>query len=635
MGSDIQFSPEHSLHMEMTREINVDGQEKGAYMEIHGSRGRLVETLEQVAWLAAISRIPIADQLTVSKVDFRVLEPLDENNWLTCELTLVKPENEIRTEDGLGKCWADMLHTGIMAYGFPIVERPEDLWGLEIPFDIMCALAGVRQALNFEKGVILKGPEATLFPVIGFSKNGIVHKGPETTSSSVVSESDCIQWHYVKGEGNARLLEKLKSYSNWFQCMDLKYFRNCRTFLGYCSHSRIYLGGQSPDIKESLVPRERSWTEMDRDFSGNVNIGTAIGPVRGTIGATPKFSLPKSLWKPRAAKEPVDRTRLRNAKKSPLLLYDAGTSTGWLVPEITLLLHIIHSYILTSGASRRSLKALSSAGFSASTSEVALAAVEKCNDLELWKSEDGKPYRFSDVVRRYLDAFDGRKEERRLKMDALQLRARSGLRGWDYVELRDEEAFHSRELEVRLGVSRPSWWEFGVDFRTLVVFGREVGQPIRPDREKTKVCSFWTAVPPNKNLLVADVACLEVLITRNPTKSKTKKLAPNLKWHRPKGSRLFEECTSSCNPVQEVHKRDAYHKLKGPIGPLQSPGRLEPNGAVIFGWPKDVNRDGLVPCRALDIVEPRAYFQIAMKKPAIVIFSIVVLLLGNLFLSGI
>jgi len=106
----------------------------------------------------------------------------------------------------------------------------------------------------------------------------------------------------------------------------------------------------------------------------------------------------------------VDKKRLYDAKLSPLLLYDLATRTGWLVPEISVLLHMIKADVThIRDIPPRTLKMLCSTGCSSHCSGTALVAIEPCNGLEFWKDKDGKPYLFSDAVSAFLDAFEMRK----------------------------------------------------------------------------------------------------------------------------------------------------------------------------------------------------------------------------------
>ena len=164
-----------------------------------------------------------------------------------------------------------------------------------------------------------------------------------------------------------------------------------------------------------------------------------------------------------------------------------------------------------------------------------------------------------------------------------------------------------------------------------MVFGRDLGQIIRPDREKIAVCSSWSTVPLNTwgtvplkaNLLVADVACLEVLISCNSLEQETLKRTKRLAWHSPEESRVFKPCNSKCNPVQKLLKT----RRLGSRTP-DSPETLQPRGAVIFGRPKSFKNKPR--CHALPIVEPSANFQDTIRKKPLLITGIVFLLLGVL-----
>ena len=73
-------------------------------------------------------------------------------------------------------CWLPLFCGVSIARGFPIPPRQDEM-GLEIPLEIMAGIAGVRHAVEYEGGVIMKGFSNMFVPI---KRSG-----------------DRVQWHLV------------------------------------------------------------------------------------------------------------------------------------------------------------------------------------------------------------------------------------------------------------------------------------------------------------------------------------------------------------------------------------------------------------------------------------------------------
>jgi hypothetical protein len=445
-----------------------------------------------------------------------------------------------------------------------------------------------------------------------------------------------IQWHYF--EDSANFLEWLRTSSeDWFQTKDLKELTEPKAYLGYCRKARIYLGREDIVVRASQIDLERKSLELDEEVQVPITV-----PVKAaSIGVVPKFRLPKSKWTKLGASKLTYTQRLQRSKDTPLIIYDRETETSWMVSELSLLLQLVYAYLAKredvvpeTRASLHSAKPLSDSG------KAAHEAIKKCGRKPLWEEDEDedddddddddddedddadadadededegkkKPYRFKYLVTQFLDILDTRREEQRLKQEATLLRARTGLRGWDFVDLANLQ-FYFRAREVlphNVFAGRPAWWAFGKNFQTLVIFGKGFGQVIRPDRTQINVCSSWESIPEKKDLLVASVHYLQKLSENCMPAQSSIKLTKDLTWHRPRNSRLFEDCQGGCgNPVQELLRRDGLMGgVKQFFNPANAPGDLDIEGAAVFGEPGDLEdyiREH-EPCHPLNI-EPQ------------------------------
>jgi hypothetical protein len=94
---------------------------------------------------------------------------------------------------------------------------------------------------------------------------------------------------------------------------------------------------------------------------------------------------------------------LQGSRRTPLLFYDAGTRIGWLVPELSVILHLALANVGTIQPLPRSARRLQYAEPMANGGATALAAIHRCDQVVLWnrRENENRPYRFMDVLMHY------------------------------------------------------------------------------------------------------------------------------------------------------------------------------------------------------------------------------------------
>ena len=610
----VQLSSAHSVVLYLRPASSSIAE--GIDVEIRGKAAMITETIEQLAWLAAALRPPSEDtSLSISHVEFRITASPPEQPFILSELFLLPLQPESNSSTDLGDCWTPLFDKSVLAWGFPVMDRAEG-FGIELPFHLMATMVGVRRPVEFEGGIVLRSNSETIFPIAKLSSG--------------------IQWHRVEGAEPTLFLMTIKSYPQWFQTKSLADLTEARTFLGYCSRAQVRLGTGISDVQPSGVPRDRNWIRLGEEIGLNLTLRL---PWVASFGASPKILLPKSQWNQIKNKEIGYKQSLQRSKHTPLLFYDSGTRTGWLVPELSVILHLSLASLANIDPRPKSIKKLHYAKPQADGGAAALEAIESCDKVILWqkKEDEDKPHLFLDVVMNYMELFQNRKKEQELKLHSGELSASLGMRGWDFVDLRDNAYFFSpRELPPPRR-SVPNWWSIGKDFRMLVIFGRNLGQPITPDRSQIGVCSAWTSPPSNKELLVATVVCLLALCRPFQADLPDYKLTDELVWHRPQPSRLFEECSSGCNPIQKAWAIGPLSYIRHRLRRPNNPGQLELRGAVIFGKRKAVAEHirAHAPCRPLEQI-PSEPWSVGVLLPGSKMFSLTILavvVLLSLFLT--
>lgn len=463
-------------------------------------------------------------------------------------------------------CWHPLFTNGLIAQGFPVRPRQEER-GIELPFEVMITLAGIMYPVEYFDGMVLKGRSTILVPT-------------DRSHNSV-------QWHLIFGVPNKHLSTKSIadhiSESDWFETCDFELLRTATTFLGYCKNAEIHLG----TITSSYGNIERSKPKCDR-----FKLSTAK-TFPGLIGnVSSKFTLPISLQATKRSEVVYLEDRLEQARYQPLLLYDDESKRGWLVPELSVILHIAHTWASKQPDRSDTLNGIPHAAVSANGGEAAYNAITEGREITLRTRLDGKPQGFIDFINRFLIVLESRKEViiRKGSSSTSFLPTRPPLRGWEFIDIATFSYLHeSKEAPINQS-SGGQWDTIAAGNPGLVVLiGKGFGEIIKPARDEN-ICQSWNPIPEGYDYLTASVFCLEKLAEMNSIEPQRPKLTPKLHLHKPEGVRLFEDCEFGiglgCNRLQELKGRGS-----------RTPGPLEPHGAVIFGIAKKWKRTSCTPVR--------------------------------------
>ena len=552
-----------------------------AEISISGTLDDVVSTVEQLAWFAAVFRPPNSNHLAASSVIFSRLKPTGlaassfglQLDMLNSDMFKSHPQAE-----NIPSCWQHLFQGGVLAFGFPIAQRDEGS-GLEIPFELMTFFAQVRVSMTHDAGTILLGDTSCLFPA----------KRLQTG----------VQWHFVKSSDSDMIGNVLRSCSERICEENLSALTSRRTFLGVYTSARVLLGTeelvQNNKIIDSDLDDSTSKIELARE--GTTTAGLSIkGFVNGTIGG--RWTVPRGL-RVNMIENREYPDRLEKAEKRPILVYDCRIKSAWLVSELSLVLHLVLTYIRRPRVQqrRRNQKGrqpedwpqLPFADARSDGGAAAHSVICSNHDLYLYTNEQGEEKLFWNVVDDFL------KDLRSLRLAVNLKKAASGwpifssrLQGWDFTDLATkEETIHQRELPT--DSRKVSWWKLSDSKDMLVVFGRDFGQLITPDLNKTKVYRGWECLPPQAELLVASMPCVEQLMEQSKPRKEQGHyyLMPELAWHKPteKHSSCSDHCNSSCLCIHELRQIHSLRILSGG-SEINPPKHLSSSGAAIFGDPK-------------------------------------------------
>jgi hypothetical protein len=140
----------------------------------------------------------------------------------------------------------------------------------------------------------------------------------------------------------ANILEE----SELVQSRDLDQSITSRAFLGYCRYSQVLAGTketlEKSQIGESCIRRSISRLEIRPGAKISTTL-TAKGIWAATLQT--KVTLSKGL-RAQIGDDEIDfRDRVHRNVKSPVLVFDTATQSAWLIPETSLILHMVHEYL--------------------------------------------------------------------------------------------------------------------------------------------------------------------------------------------------------------------------------------------------------------------------------------------------
>ena len=601
-------------------------------VSITGTFEQISESLEQLAWLAATLRPHFEGELTVSEIDFRAWQPELQtqsrsiHNFPSFNLSLISPDKvlSIQSQDP-GQCWTALFTESVLAYGFPTPEnsRPEGALGLEIPFELMAAFAGVTFPIILGGRIAFANSSSVLIPEISFE--------------------DSIQWHFGKiddivkqGGRNHKVVDPR------LETLNLAKFTTSRAFLGYCKTSEVLLGTKDfkdVEVAESEVPETgpRFQLKLEGPLSASIS---AKGYATVTAGTTWKLNRGETASIETHQLEQDER--LKRAKRNSVLLYDQDSCTAFLVSELSVVLQMVSVYLIND--TRLATPKIPFAAALSDGGEAAHKTIVKAQDLMI-PCMIGPPRKFIDIIDSFLLVLAQRKQQvsiRRKEFGEVSLKA--GLRGWDYADVQEKAyEFCERELQTRLLGPRPIWWKLFKHSTTLVLFARMRGSPIRPGKVHAGIydCRAWEEIPRGRHLLLTTMTQLERVKQercRNASKYPLRYMLTNkLAWARPKHSRLFEErCRDggSCNPLQTMIKvgyvreraRGMREIFRGNGAYLQVPGDIQLSGAVLFA--DDPSAFDRRPCRR---PQPQVQVPVRSNWKVSVVFACMALALAVLW----
>ncbi|KAF2972247.1 hypothetical protein GQX73_g1229 [Xylaria multiplex] len=519
---------------------------------IRGTKSTIIDIAQQISWVSAT--------LSLSPFGRKVAY---------CNTTLVRDASYtgllFKVERNFAPlqpiedpCWIPLFSNAVLAWGFPIPERLGET-GLEISIDLMAAIAGVRHAVEYDGGVVMKGFSSMLIPL---KRN---------------KETDTVQWHLVSSHDEETRLSYREGVA-MAPCsdrallaeVDLQSPRTTRGILGWCNAAETVLGRE--DLNYENIDYSTT-QEATRHFTiqsaglgfqqfGAGQIEFTLGPKDGTC---------------HFQRQGPYRMIVDAADKTPIALFDTGERRGWLVPASGVLLHIAQH--------RCWLNSYSSTGRVAfKRGDSFRQGLLENESMALFGDEK---YKFKDMITDIWSILEFLLDQRVSASKSPGLVVKSPfqdvLQGYEFkaiVESRSPLKTKQCVIEKTSG----GWASLVRDIDALVLFADGFEDLIRPVQGIQGLCHMWKTVPKHKDYLATTVEMLNDLYDVAGCRlSKEYLTSSRLQWHRG-DSVIFEACYKinswqcKCCRLQQIVP-------KASIRQVIPPGELKNEGGVIFGQP--------------------------------------------------
>ncbi|KAI9662604.1 MAG: hypothetical protein M1821_008771 [Bathelium mastoideum] len=507
----------HVANLPDGTELNARIEERKFIITTIGTGDSLAEIGQQFAWLgAALRSSPFKTGVAISSA------------FVRAPASKFTPSAEIRYQIGFkidqpvtrgggqsGECWHSMFRNPVMVSGYPTLRKHEDGLGIEMPLNMIGALAGSEQVNTFDGKVFVKGFSAMLI--------------------ATKITRDLLIWHYSYNNEGGRISyldHQVQSVDN----ISLLQLDGARHVVGWCSDCKYYAGAADAQysVDGTGLPRPHAGCLLEKvSISGGprfitVGVSIAVGMKDVPHHLTRDGYIPNLKW----------------IATKYVVLWDDADKRGWLVNGVSALLHLVRAWLENSSRDDFS----SSFVFDSSKMEdeykhepnsahrilsnkdnlglkVYLDRIEVFEEEEVKQEGSGTEqgsktrkekrsyYLFQNLVEQHFKNLEQiieyhNKVAGRNGID-LKTRVRKHLEGWDFVDLATNQDPNPRVATLRaLGYG---WVDFVRSIEAITLFGHGFGDIIRPI-EFNGMCTQWKSLPRNEYYLAASVFDLRKII---------------------------------------------------------------------------------------------------------------------------
>jgi hypothetical protein len=510
----------------------------------------MVELVQQIAFIgSALSTSPFGDELAYATPSVR------RTSYPSMFDISFEHKRLHATETA---CWLPLFRGAVIASGFPIPNRADEM-GLEIPLELLAGIAGVRHAVEYEGGIVMKGFSHMFIPVRKLDDrvqwHAISSQDPETRLSYQDALARC----------KARALSKEVS---------LEHIQSCRAIVGWCSVATSRLGSDLANYENI-------------DYSGAKDVDSAIRCAGGSLGfqqfgmAALDFKFGAKDGKCHFQRSGPYQRIVSAAEKTPIVLYDTGEQRAWLVPASSVMLHMAqHRHTLEPfEMNEKRVRLNTNVPLDSSAKKVLL-------NNESLRLSDTEEYTFKDVILNIWSLLEflidqNVTRDRNASGACLKGTLHDSLTGFEFKAVVEERS-PFRQKQMHLGKTNGGWPQLVRDIDALVLLADGFEDIILPaDQGNPRLCRSWQRVPKGQDHLATSTKTLKELYDVAGCRLSRKYLtSTQLQWHQG-DSILFDACkgfakTCQCSRLQQIFPKSA-------VGAIIPPKIILDQGAVIFG----------------------------------------------------
>ena len=606
-------------------------------ISVKGAPDAQAEIVATLAWLAAAIRHSEFEVLTTSRMNIRY-RSLEANVLFEIECCSLVPF------DGPSSCWHSLFVYTAVATGYPIPPRRKGI-GLEISFHTLAALARVDRIVERDKGLVLRGLVDMIIPIKELQdpmdnaiqwhllKVSCIAGPPSWTSETSIGATEALK---IADSPRAELVDDCFP-GGWLKTrkpQHIKGFCRRRAFLGWCAKALVKVATEDAKYQLDYSDTAEKTRRLNPTAATmSIPLGTkGFGPtIAGTV------ALPERQNQAILELHHSISNTLINGLHRTMIIYDSDTNRAWLLPYLSVLLHLTHLRAVILGQKDHASMRLSNtlppfANIHPDASAASFDAMRELLDLlpegACVETDNSGHKRTSKPVQRSKKKGKQVRNERVKKASDLRDYIADMLSGLDEAEKqlpplrkndvdlgfgrgRDVYGFELMDIALgnkhvifkrrRLRTTSGGW--AAIARKQGVMFCHGLGDAIIP-ADRDILCEQWKEVPEGKDYLTAPVSSLQK--SRAPlgrvdvtvmTSNRRKVWEPTLDTFKPCEMVCNHSHCPSCHVVAIKSRPGRFHKKEV----LKNLGHYE-EGAVIFGSPGRWKRHNLAWKRAFQRV---------------------------------
>ncbi|TIA56853.1 hypothetical protein D6C77_06621 [Aureobasidium pullulans] len=485
-------------------------------------------------------------------------------------------------------CWTSLFKHGIVAeISDDRFVPPDDFEGIEIEFQLMASLAAVTSYYWLETdhtaGFILLGFFTALVPV-SMHTSGAIEWHFESSYAKVL---DSMQPDHQTAPSEVLCPLDLEStQGSWAPIKDPAGLHAKRCFVGLWPQAEVLLGseGAEYDMGESNLPCLSKALHFEgAELAGA--LGGAAGPVQPIFQGTAVYKLRSHVQQ--FEKATCYAAALNILTRQVALVYDRQSDIGWLVPQLSLLLHLCHVYYAIHHGTSGQPDPIPWALPSSDGASAALEAFSGSNEVVVTSHGPHKKVLLENVLLTLNANFMQTHRTKRSPTPTIV-----GSKKLYFSELMDQVTQPPggsplRVLKTSKLPATKAWLDIinhvdalfvcknigqAIGFAGVLCPSNNTSNPNGPSQTPTSVTGCQCSeIPQNRGYLVAHINCLQRVLSRSP-------LACNLTGQpfHPKNKHSLWTCPVQV--LQNLEKLDT-HKEQVANSTLGGP----PEGAIVFG----------------------------------------------------